>query len=79
MFQTFMLMPGEKITGGTLGITHPALLSVVQKRGELIVKGYDTLSSLDDEYLTRQVQLDVEGGDVIEVTTIAGVSYKFAV
>ncbi|MBA7554031.1 hypothetical protein ES705_46643 [subsurface metagenome] len=63
MFQTFMLTPGEKLTYGTLVITHPALLSVVQKRGEQLVNGYDNLSSLDGEYLTRQAKLEVEGGD----------------
>jgi len=79
MFQTFMLIPGEKLTYGTLHVRHPALLTVVQKRGEEIIKGYDTLSSLDEEYLTGQVGLDVEGGDKIEVTTLPGISYRFIV
>ncbi|MBA7551461.1 hypothetical protein ES705_44001 [subsurface metagenome] len=79
MFQTFMLFPGEKLTYGTLAITHPALLSVVQKRGEQLVKGYDNLSSLDGEYLTRQAKLEVESGDVIEATTIADICYKYLV
>jgi len=78
MFQTFAFFPGEKITYGTLVITHPALLRVVQKRGEQLINGHDNLSSLDGEYLTRQVKLEVEAGDVIEAITIAGVSYKFA-
>ncbi len=79
MFQTFMLFPGEKITYGRLVINHPALLRVVQKRGEELVNGYDNLSSLDEEYLTRQVKLEVDAGDAIEAITIAGVSYKFVV
>jgi len=79
MFQTFAFFPGEKITYGTLVITHPALLRIVQKRGEHLVNGHDNLSSLDDEYLTSQVKLEVEAGDVIEAITIAVVSYKFAV
>ena len=79
MFQTFAFFPGVKRTYGTLDVSHPALLRVVQKRGEQFVNGYDNLSSLDDEYLTRQVKLEVEAGDVIEATTIAGVSYKFVV
>ena len=79
MFQTLMLQPGETITYGTLAITHPALLSVVQKRGEQLVKGYDNLSSLDDERLTRQAKLEVEGGDVIEATTVADICYKYLV
>jgi hypothetical protein len=79
MFQTFAFFPGEKITYGTLVINHPALLRVVQKRGEQLVKAYDNLSSLDEEYLTRQVKLEVDAGDIIEAITIAGVSYKFTV
>ncbi|MBA7653729.1 hypothetical protein ES703_61588 [subsurface metagenome] len=79
MFQTFMLQPGETITYGTLAITHPALLRVVHKRGEQLVKGYDNLSSLDDERLTRQAKLEVEGGDVIEATTVADICYKYLV
>jgi len=79
MFQTFMLIPGEKLTYGTLHVRHPALLTVVQKRQEQIVKAYDTLSSLDQEYLTGQVGLDVEKGDEIEATTVAGILYKHRV
>ncbi|MBA7592224.1 hypothetical protein ES708_34402 [subsurface metagenome] len=79
MFQTFVFLPGEKRTYGTLDVRHPALLAVVQKRGELTVKGYDTLSSLDGEYLTRQLGLDVEAGDVIEATTLPGIVYKYLV
>ncbi len=79
MFQTFMLMPGKKLTYGTLHVRHPALLTVVQKRGELTVRGYDNLSSLDEEYLTGQVGLDVEAGDVIEVTTLPGIKYTYQV
>ncbi|GAI92867.1 unnamed protein product [marine sediment metagenome] len=79
MFQTFMFIPGEKLTYGTLVITHPALLRIVQKRGEQLINGYDNLSSLDEEFFTRKVKLEVEGGDVIEAITIAGVSYRFLV
>lgn len=79
MFQTFMLVPGKKITYGTLHVRHPALLTVVHKRGELTINGYDTLSSLDDEYLTGQVGLDVEGGDFIEATTLPGIKYTYEV
>ncbi|MBA7550506.1 hypothetical protein ES705_43022 [subsurface metagenome] len=79
MFQTFMLMPGETITYGTLHVRHPAIKSFTQKRNGLIVRAEDNLSSLDDEYLTGQVGLDVEKGDTIEATTVAGVSYRHRV
>lgn len=62
-----------------LHVRHPALLTVVQKRGEQTIKGYDTLSSLDEEYLTKQVGLDVAKGDIIEVTTLPGISYRYEV
>jgi len=64
---------------GLIHVRHPALLTVVQKRGEQTVKGYDTLSSLDDEYLTGQVGLDVEDGDIIKATTLPGISYRYEV
>ena len=64
---------------GLLHVRHPALLTVVQKRGELTVKGYDTLSSLDGEYLTKQVGLDVHVDDFIEATTLPGIDYNYLV
>jgi hypothetical protein len=79
MFQTFMLIPGEKLTYGTLHVRHPAIKSFTQKRNGLIVRAEDNLSSLDDEYLTGQVGLDVEKGDTIEATTVAGISYRHLV
>jgi len=69
-------------TGGEAGllhVRHPALLKVVQKRGGLTVREYKTLSSLDEEYLTRQVGLDVLAEDVIEATTSPGIEYPFRV
>ena len=60
-----------------LHVRHPALLTVVHKRQGQIITAYDTLSSLDDEYLTKQVGLDVEKGDEIEATTVAGILYKY--
>lgn len=71
--------PGLSFKAGLLHVKHPALLTVVHKRGELIVSGYDTLSSLDDEYLTGQVGLDVEAGDYIEATTLCGIKYTYLV
>ncbi|GAI62391.1 unnamed protein product [marine sediment metagenome] len=64
---------------GILHVRHPALLTVVHKRGEAIVSVHDNLSSLDEEYLTKQVGIDVEAGDTIEATTIAGIEKKYQV
>ncbi|MBA7705235.1 hypothetical protein ES703_114059 [subsurface metagenome] len=64
---------------GLLHVRHPALLRVSQERNGVSINGYDTLSSLDDEYLTKQVGLDVVGGDVIEATTLPGIEYRFLV
>jgi len=66
---------GKKLT--LIHVRHPALLAVIQKRGELTIRQDDTLSSLDDEYLTKQVGLDLKAGDTIEATTVAGISYKY--
>ncbi|MBA7591628.1 hypothetical protein ES708_33788 [subsurface metagenome] len=64
---------------GTLHVRHPALMSVVHKRGELTVREYDTLSSLDEEYFTKQVGLDVEAGDLIKATTLPGIESMYQV
>lgn len=64
---------------GLLHVRHPALLSVVHKRGALLVSQYANLSSLDEEYLTGQVGLDVESGDTIKVTTLPGIEYNYLV
>ncbi|MBA7573105.1 hypothetical protein ES708_14905 [subsurface metagenome] len=69
----------KETISGLIHVRHPALLAVVQKRGELIVKEYDTLSSLDGEYLTKQVGLDVEVDDFIEATTWPGIEYAYPV
>ncbi|MBA7604696.1 hypothetical protein ES703_11822 [subsurface metagenome] len=70
---------GESIKAGILHVRHPALMAVVHKREGLTVREYDTLSSLDDEYLTGQVGLDVEQGDTIEATTLPGISYSYQI
>jgi len=67
------------ITPGILHVRHPSLLKVVHKRGGLAINGYDTLSSLDEEYLTGQVGLDVEVGDEILATSLPGIEYKHQV
>ncbi|MBA7536971.1 hypothetical protein ES705_29237 [subsurface metagenome] len=64
---------------GILHVRHPSLLTVVQKREGLTIKGYDTLSSLNDEYLTKQVGLDVFADDIIEATTLPGIEFKYQV
>jgi len=64
---------------GLLHVRHPALLTVKHTRGDLIINGYDTLSSLDEEYLTGQVGLDVEAGDSIKATSLPGIEYNYLV
>ncbi|GAI71241.1 unnamed protein product [marine sediment metagenome] len=69
---------GEK-KAGLLHVRHPALSTIVHKRGEATVNRYESLSSLDEEYLTGQVGIDVEAGDIIEATTITGIEKKYQV
>ena len=76
MFAEFSELPEVK-PQLLIHVTHPALLTVVHKRGELLVGKYDTLSSLDDEYLTAQVGLDLEEGDTIQATTLPGIQYSY--
>ncbi len=70
---------GEYTKGGILHVRHPALLVVIHKRGELIIFKYEALSSLDEEYITSQVGLDVEVGDIIKATTLPGIEYAYKV
>lgn len=77
LFKAYIHTPTTYFTYGTLHIRHPAIKSFTQKRNGIIVRAEDNLSSLDDQYLTKQVGLDVEGGDEIEATTVAGILYKF--
>lgn len=79
MFQEWTSFTIEGKKTATLHVRHPALLIVVHKRGELTINGYDTLSSLDEEYLTGQVGLDVEAGDLIKATTLPGIEYSYEV
>ena len=78
-FEEYGAFPGIEAIPGLIHVKHPSLLTVVQKRGELTIKGYDTLSSLDEEYLTKQVGLDVDSGDLIQVTTLPGIEYAHLV
>jgi len=64
---------------GLLHIRQPALLAVEHKRNGLIVNEWDTLSSLDEEYLTGQVGLDILYGDSIKATTLPGIDYSIEV
>jgi len=64
---------------GLLHVRHPALLAVVQKRQGVATVTYDDLSSLDDEYLTKQVGIDVLTEDYIEATTLPGIKYAHLV
>jgi len=79
MFEEWGTPPPTSVIERLLHIRHPSLLKVVHKRGDLIVSGYDTLSSLDEEYLTKQVGLDVDEGDTIEATTLPGIKYPYLV
>jgi len=79
LFREYGIPTGAPPTPGLLHVRHPALSTVVQKRNGVTVKGYDTLSSLDEEYLTKQVGFDVQAGDIIEATTLPGISSKYVV
>jgi len=72
-------IPETKTTEGLLHVSHPALLKIVHKRSGISINGYDTLSSLDEEYLTGQVGLDVIPDDLIEATTLPGIKYSYLV
>ncbi|MBA7715820.1 hypothetical protein ES703_124878 [subsurface metagenome] len=78
-FEEYGSIAGKEAVPGLIHIRHPALLTVIHKRGELTVNGYDTLSSLDEEYLTKQVGVDVEAGDLIKATTLPGIEYPYQV
>ena len=79
LFQEWETITTEGKKTATLHIRHPALMTVIHKRGELTVNGYDTLSSLDEEYLTGQVGVDVQSGDYLEATTLPGIKYTYQV
>lgn len=79
MFKTYGMTTGEQVRAGLLHVRHPALMTVIHKRGGVIIGGYDTLSSLDYQYLTGQVGLDVVAGDFIEAITLPGIKYYYEV
>jgi len=79
IFQEWEVVSIPASKEGTLHVRHPALMSVVHKRGELTVNQYENLSSLNEEYVTKQVGLDVEAGDTIEATNVAGIKSKYQV
>ena len=72
----FVALPG-RVGGRVLHVKHPALLSVVQKRGDENIANYESLSSLKDETLIEQVGLDVKEGDFIGVMTLPGIAFGF--
>jgi len=78
-FREYGMGAGKAGTPGLLHIRHPALLSVVHKRQGKVVSQSSNLSSLDEEYLTGQVGIDVEVGDIIKATTVAGIEYEYQV
>ncbi len=69
----------EKSTKGLLHVRQPALLSGEHRRDGKLLEEWTNLSSLDDEYLTGQVGVDVFSGDELKFATIAGVEYAFRV
>jgi len=75
---TGLLFPMKLVTR-ILHVRHPALLAVIHRRGGKVIREYHDLSSLDDQYLTKQVGLDVAKGDTIEATTLPGISYRHKV
>jgi len=79
IFQEWEVVSIPASKEGILHVRHPALLTVVHKRGEATINEYENLSSLDEEYLTEQVGLDVVVGDTIEATTVAGIEAKYQV
>jgi len=78
-FRIYVKWTEKAVEPGLLHVKHPALLKLVHKRGEQTINVYDTLSSLDEEYLTGQVGLDVEVGDTIKATTLPGIEYAHQV
>jgi len=79
MFSEWAILPPIPPVKGLIHIRHPALLKVVHKRNGLLISGYDTLSSLNEEYLTGQVGVDVEVGDTIEATSLPGIKKAYLV
>jgi len=79
MFEEWGSTPPGVGVLGLLHVRHPSLLTLIHKRGGLNINGYDTLSSLDGEYLTGQVGLDVDSDDFIEATTLPGIKYPYVV
>ncbi|MBA7699199.1 hypothetical protein ES703_107887 [subsurface metagenome] len=69
----------ENSTLGLLHVRHPALLSGEHRRDGKLLEEWTNLSSLDEEYLTGQVGIDVFSGDELKFATIAGVEYAFIV
>ncbi len=69
----------EKSTLGLLHVRHPALLSGEHRRDGKLLETWTNLSNLDEEYITKQVGVDVFPGDTLKFMTIAGEEYSFRV
>jgi len=69
----------ENSTLGLLHIRHPALLTGEHRRDGKLLESWTNLSNLDEEYITKQVGVDVFSRDELKFTTIAGVEYAFSV
>lgn len=79
LFQEWYIWDKPATKCGLLHVTHPALLSVIHKRGGVPLLELDGLSSLDEEYLTGTVGLDVQAGDYIEAESFTGAQSSFVV
>lgn len=62
-----------------LEVYHPALLEVILTREGEGGKSWGNLSSLEGEYITSELHLDVQPEDVIQVKTLPGIVYSYTV
>ena len=69
----------ENSTPGLLHVRHPALLSGEHRREGKLLATWTNLSNLDEEYITKQVGVDVFSGETLKFDTIAGEEYSFRV
>ena len=76
MFEEWGRPPPKEIKTATLHVQHPALHTVAHYRNGALYAELTDLSSLDDEYLTKQVGIDVIAEDIIEAITITGRQYS---
>lgn len=77
---SFQLSPRLVASGkGLLVVKHPALFSVVQRRGEEAIEAHGNLSALEEAHITSEFQIEAELGDKITATTLPGLIFHFIV